>query len=132
MKWFLKVLSQYADFKGRACREEYWMYYLFCIIFGIVTSILDGLLGLNTIEGVGYGVITSICILALLVPSWAVSVRRLHDVGKSGWMFLIILIPIVGIIWLVVLLVADSQPGVNQYGANPKEKSAHSNLSGDY
>jgi uncharacterized membrane protein YhaH (DUF805 family) len=58
--------------------------------------------------------------LAVLVPSLAVMIRRLHDIGKSGWWFFISFIPLIGSIWLLVLLVTDSQPGENQYGPNPK------------
>ena len=120
MNWYLKVLKQYADFSGRAMRKEYWMFALFNIIFCIAAMILDNLLGL-AIEGVGYGVIYILYMLAVLVPGLAVAVRRLHDVGKSGWMMFIALIPLIGAIWLLVLMVTDSKPGDNQYGANPKE-----------
>ena len=92
MKWFLKALRQYADFKGRARRKEFWMYTLFVIIFGIVAIILDNVLGL-TIADLPYGVLCISFGLALFIPSWAVLVRRLHDVGKSGWWCLIVFIP---------------------------------------
>ncbi|MDY0077004.1 MAG: DUF805 domain-containing protein [Bacteroidales bacterium] len=69
----------------------------------------------------GSGPISGIYSLALIIPSLAVAVRRLHDVGKSGWMILIGLIPLIGFIWLLVLMVTDSKPGENQYGPNPKE-----------
>ena len=123
MNWYLKVLKQYADFKGRARRKEYWMFALFNIIFLIVAITLDNILG-TAIEGVGYGLFYFLYILAVLIPSLAVAVRRLHDVGKSGWMILIGLIPVIGAIWLLVLCVTDSQPGENQYGANPKGVTA--------
>jgi uncharacterized membrane protein YhaH (DUF805 family) len=119
MKWFLKVLRQYADFSGRARRKEYWMYSLINFIFVTVASILDNATGM-AIEGIGYGPIYIIFVLATLIPGIAVSVRRLHDVGKSGWMLFVGLIPIIGVIWLLVLAVKDSQPGSNQYGENPK------------
>ena len=119
MKWFLKALRQYADFSGRARRKEYWMYSLFNFIFATIASILDNATGM-AIEGIGYGPIYIIFMLALLIPGIAVSVRRLHDVGKSGWMLFVGLIPIIGIIWLLVLALKDSQPGSNQYGENPK------------
>jgi uncharacterized membrane protein YhaH (DUF805 family) len=73
------------------------------------------------LEGIGYGPVYGLYLLAVIIPSLAVGVRRLHDVGKSGWMILISLIPIIGAIWLLVLFVTDSNPGENQYGANPKE-----------
>ena len=120
MNWYLKVLKQYADFSGRARRKEYWMFVLFNMIFAIVAAILDNVLGI-AMEGTGYGPLYGIYALAVLIPGLAVAVRRLHDVGKSGWMILIALIPLVGAIWLLVLLVTDSNPEENQYGQNPKE-----------
>lgn len=120
MNWYLKVLKNYAVFSGRARRKEYWMFTLFNIIFLIVALILDNILG-TAIEDVGYGLFYFLYALAVLIPYLAVSVRRLHDVGKSGWMILISLIPIIGGIWLLVLMVTDSNPGENQYGPNPKE-----------
>ena len=108
MEWYLKVLKQYGDFSGRARRKEYWMFVLFNIIFtGIATLISPKLYAIYA--------------LAVLIPHLAVSVRRLHDVGKSGWMCFIALIPLIGAIWLLVLMLTDSNPGENEYGANPKE-----------
>jgi len=120
MNWYLKVLKQYADFSGRARRKEYWMFALFNMIFIIVAMILDNVLGL-TVGELPYGVFYFLYAFAVLIPGLAVSVRRLHDVGKSGWMILIALIPIIGAIWLLVLTVTDSNSGENQYGLNPKE-----------
>jgi uncharacterized membrane protein YhaH (DUF805 family) len=120
MNYYLKVLKQYADFSGRARRKEYWMFSLFNLIFAIVVIILENILGI-AINGVGYGPLYGLYTLAVLIPGLAVAVRRLHDVGKSGWMILIALIPLIGAIWLLVLMVTDSNPGENQYGQNPKE-----------
>ena len=120
MNWYLAVLKNYAGFSGRARRKEYWMFFLFNMIFAIVAMILDNVLGI-AIEGVGYGPLYGLYALAVLIPGLAVSVRRLHDVGKSGWMLLIALIPLIGAIWLLVLMLTDSNPGENQYGSNPKE-----------
>ncbi len=112
MKWYLKCFRQYADFKGRASRTEYWMFYLFNFIFSFVAGFIDGMLGL-TLFSVAYT-------LVLLIPGIAAGVRRLHDVGKSGWMYLIAFVPIVGAIWLIVLFCTDSQVGSNKWGDNPK------------
>ena len=120
MNWYLKVLKQYADFSGRARRKEYWMFVLFNMIFAFFAMILDNILGF-AIEGIGYGPLYGLYTLAVLIPGLAVAVRRLHDVGKSGWMILIALIPLIGAIWLLVLTLTDSNPGENQYGKNPKE-----------
>lgn len=121
MEWYLKVVrDNYANFSGRARRKELWMFVLFNSIFGIAAMILDNVTGL-AMGNLGYGAIYFIYGLAVFIPGLAVIVRRLHDVGKSGWMYLIFLIPLVGSIWLLVLLVTDSKPGENKWGPNPKE-----------
>lgn len=123
MNWYLKVLMQYADFKGRARRKEYWMFFLFHVIFGIVLMTLDQVIGINFGES-SYGPLYLIYTLAVFIPTIAAMVRRLHDTGKTGWMGLVILIPLIGIIWWIILMVKDSNPGANQYGENPKEALA--------
>ncbi len=120
MNWYLKCLKQYADFSGRARRKEYWMFRLFDMIFLIVAMIIDNLVGTASPE-LGYGVFSILYGLATFIPTLAVTVRRLHDVGESGWWFFIVLIPLVGVIWLFVLMVTDSQQGSNKWGENPKE-----------
>lgn len=120
MNWYLKCWQQYADFSGRARRKEYWMFVLFNAIVAFVISFILGLIvGLTGITALAY--LSYIYTLAVLIPSLAVCVRRLHDVGKSGWMYLICLIPVVGWIWLIVLFCTDSQKGSNKWGNNPKE-----------
>jgi uncharacterized membrane protein YhaH (DUF805 family) len=126
MEWYLKVVrDNYANFNGRARRKEFWMYVLFNTIFIISAMILDKTLGLTPVisitDEISYGPIYIIYGLAVFIPGLAVIVRRLHDVGKSGWMYLIGLIPLVGSIWILVLLVTDSKPGENKWGPNPKE-----------
>jgi uncharacterized membrane protein YhaH (DUF805 family) len=96
------------------------MFVLFNMIFAIVATIIDNVVGTASPE-LGYGVFYGLYVLAVFIPGLAVAVRRLHDVGKSGWMILIALIPLIGAIWLLVLMVTDSNPGENQYGQNPKE-----------
>ena len=122
MNWYLKVLKQYADFSGRARRKEYWMFVLFNFIFGIVAIALDNVLGM-TVGILPYGVLYILYVLALFIPNLAVCVRRLHDVGKSGWMIFIALIPIIGAIWLLVLMLIEGDAGENGYGLNPKEET---------
>jgi uncharacterized membrane protein YhaH (DUF805 family) len=123
MSWYLAVLKKYAVFSGRARRKEYWMFVLFNIIFSVVAIMLDNVLGTAS-KDLGYGVIYGLYVLAVLLPGLAVTVRRLHDVGKSGWWIFISLIPLIGSIWLLVLLATDGQPGENKWGVNPKELSA--------
>ena len=119
MNWYLKVIRNYAVFTGRAGRREYWMFILFNVIFGIIAGLLDRWLGLYFAR-MGYGVISGLYSLFVFIPTLAVTMRRLHDTDRSGWWVLISLIPIVGQIWLLVLMILDSQPGTNRYGHNPK------------
>ncbi len=120
MKWYLKVVKEnYANFQGRARRKEYWMFLLFNIIFLVLAMVLDNVFGI-AFEGIGYGPVYLVYALAVLVPGLAVAVRRLHDIGKSGWMILIGLIPLIGAIWLIVLYVTEGEKGENQYGPDPK------------
>ena len=124
MNWYIEVLKKYAVFSGRARRKEYWMFVLFNFIFSLVASLLD-LVIFGIFLG-GFSPIAVVYSLAVLVPGLAVSVRRLHDVGKSGWYLLIVLIPIAGPIWFLVLTCMDSQAGDNKYGPNPKGESDNS------
>ena len=108
------ILKQYADFSGIATRKQYWLYILFYSIILSVTSCADLLLGIDFKlydESLGYGWLFTFASLALFVPSLAISVRRLHDIGKSGWWYLIVLVPVVGIFWLLVLLCKKGNAG---------------------
>lgn len=117
MNWYLKCLKQYADFSGRARRNEFWMFLLFNALAVIVVQFVFSFVLGRT--GAVLGII--LYMLATMIPSLAVAVRRLHDIGNSGWKILVGLIPLIGGIWLLVLYCQDSQPGANQWGANPKE-----------
>lgn len=119
MNWYLMVLKKYAEFNGRSRRTEYWMFQLinfviYIVLYGAGFALMK--------SGIGY-ILLVICLiyaLAIIIPSLAVCVRRLHDTGKSGWWILIGLIPIIGGIVLLIFMVLDSEPGSNQYGPNPK------------
>lgn len=133
MKWYLKVLKNYATFSGRARRKEFWMFVLFNLIFFIIAMILDNILGTTFkietgfgTQSLPYGYVYLLYALFVLVPSLAVDFRRLHDTGRSGWWLLIALIPFVGGIWLLVLFCLDSIPGDNFYGPNPKNEAFNS------
>jgi len=119
MNWWLLAIKKYADLNGRARRKEFWMFSLFQLIFLIVAFILDIVLG-TEIQNLRYGIIYVLYLTATALPSLGVSVRRLHDIGYSGWWFLINAIPYVGPFILLIFLAKDSQPGKNKYGANPK------------
>ncbi|MFD2941191.1 DUF805 domain-containing protein [Flavobacterium notoginsengisoli] len=120
IEWYKKVVFEnYATFSGRARRSEYWYYTLATIIISIVLGIIDSLLGFSFLDG-DAGVLRGIYSLLVFLPGLAVMVRRLHDVGKSGWFFLVVLIPLAGVIWLLVVLCTEGEHGSNQYGPDPK------------
>ncbi|MDR0476875.1 MAG: DUF805 domain-containing protein [Desulfobulbaceae bacterium] len=141
MQWFIKCLRQYADFSGRARRKEYWMFTLWQTIFYLVAILAAALVLFlvipsadhNEFIGSSYGptlyaahVIEGIVAVgwcynaAMLLPGLAVTVRRLHDVGQSAWTLLVALLPIVGPIWLLILMMTNGQQGENFYGPDPK------------
>ncbi|WP_153800683.1 DUF805 domain-containing protein [Foetidibacter luteolus] len=127
MKYYIEVLKKYATFTGRSRRSEYWYFVLFNFLFSLAAGLMDNVIGTDfTFEtaygpqSLFYGSIYIVYALAVFIPSLAVLVRRLHDVGKSGWFILISFIPFIGAIWLLVLLFTDSQVGPNKWGPNPK------------
>ena len=105
-------LTKYVDFNGRARRSEYWYFCLFDVVVSLIAAILVKLTGVAAISW--------IATLAFCLPGLAVSVRRLHDIGKRWTWLLMVLIPLAGPIILIVYFVKDSQPGDNQFGPNPK------------
>lgn len=115
MEYFIGGLKKYADFTGRARRKEFWMYTLFYLIFYVLAAVIDVALGTMIFAG--------IYALVLLIPTIAISARRLHDTGRSGWWQLIGLIPLIGAIVLLIFYVQDSL-GENEYGPNPKAVEA--------
>lgn len=123
MEWYLAVLQKYVMFDGRARRKEFWMFTLFNVLVLIVLSVIDNVTGLAKAMG-GIGPLYILYSLGTLLPNLAVSVRRLHDTGRSGWMVLIGLIPFVGAILLLIWFAADSDKSTNEYGPNPKGESA--------
>ncbi len=117
MGWYLAVIKQYAVFSGRSRRKEYWMFTLINTVISIVLSLIDGAIGSS-------GVLQGIYVIAVLLPSIGVAIRRLHDTGHSAWWVLIPLVPIIGAIIMIIFLVKDSEPGENRYGPNPKAEMA--------
>ncbi len=105
MKWYLKVLKQYTDFNGRARRKEYWMFVLFNLIFSMVWGFICGF--------AGFPEMAQLYTLAIIIPTIAVGVRRMHDVGKSGWF---LLIPV----YSFILAVSKGDEVENKYGQDPK------------
>ena len=127
MKWYLKAMSEYVNFQGRARRKEYWMFALFYLIILMGATVLDNIAGLcfeyqlmGQTVSMGYGPSYLLMVVLHFFPALGVAIRRLHDTGRSGWMYLILLIPLIGIIWFLVLLARDSEVGRNKYGEHPK------------
>jgi len=119
MNYYTDVLKKYAVFSGRARRKEFWMFALFNFIIVVVLFIIAYFLIAATHSRLPIA-LPYLYDLAIILPGLGLTVRRLHDTGRSGWWFLIVLIPFIGGIVLFVFEVLDSQPGDNQYGPNPK------------
>ena len=119
MNWYLKVVKNYTGFEGRARRKEYWMFFLVNLVITAALVFIDAQTGLFS-QGTGYGLFSGIYTLGVLLPCIAVSMRRLHDTGRSGWWLLISFIPLIGIVVLVIFMILDSHADDNQYGPNPK------------
>lgn len=133
MEWYLKVVrDNYANFSGRARRKEYWMFVLFNIIISAIIAIIDNIFGLKyggeelSAYGGGTGVLGSIYSLAVFIPSLAVTVRRLHDVGKSGWNYLWVL-TCIGALYVLYLAITEGDHGPNEYGPDPKDDENNNN-----
>lgn len=116
MGWYLSTLRKYAVFRGRACRREYWAFFLINNIVGIAAAVID--LRLKS------GILLQISFIATFLPSLALAVRRLHDTGHSGRWLLIGLIPIIGSIPLLIMFATEGEFGDNMYGPDPLAKDA--------
>jgi uncharacterized membrane protein YhaH (DUF805 family) len=111
--WYIDVLkNRYAQFDGRAHREEFWMFALVNFLISIGVAIVAVITHLWILRAL-YG-------LAVIVPGLAVGARRLHDTNKSGWLQLLLLIPLIGLIIMIVFWAQEGVPGPNQYGADPR------------
>lgn len=114
MHYYIECWKKYAVFAGRARRREFWLFCLFGFMAFVVASVVDVLVTESS-------VVLGLYCLAQLLPAISVTVRRLHDTGKSGWWYWIALVPFVGGLLLLAFCCFDSQPGENAYGPNPKE-----------
>ncbi len=116
MKWFIAAMKKYAVFTGRARRSEYWYFLLFYLLIIFALTILDVMTGMYDAAS-GRGLTSSIFMLVSIVPSISVNIRRMHDIGKSGWYMLI---PI----YSFILACKDGDKGPNEYGPDPKDEEA--------
>ena len=119
MQWFLKCLTQYADFTGRARRKEYWMFMLFSFLIYILVAMV--LLALGVTES-AINIVISLLALSLILPNLAVTVRRLHDIDRSGWWVLLMFVPILSLVILVFMFLNGTSGG-NRFGPDPKADS---------
>ena len=130
MEWMILPYRRYFDFGGRSRRREYWMFALFTLL---VNAVLEAVFGTRTggvgpaganfavsIHGGIGGLISGVFALGSLIPSLAVSIRRLHDQDRSGWLLLLALIPFLGWFALLVLMCLEGTRGPNRFGADPK------------
>ncbi|MET2900705.1 DUF805 domain-containing protein [Vibrio rotiferianus] len=120
--WYYKVVLNYTNFNGRARRQEYWYFTLVNVLINLVMGIIDRVIG-SVMQMENFGFFGVIYALFIMIPSIAVTVRRLHDSGRTGWWALIAFVPIIGILVLLYFLIQDSEEGSNQYGVNPKYQS---------
>jgi uncharacterized membrane protein YhaH (DUF805 family) len=119
MDGYLTAMRRYIEFGGRSGRYEFWMFMLFYLILGAIAAALDVRL-LHHPVSEGTGTIGAVITLIHFIPSLAVGVRRLHDTERSGWWMLLILLPLIGIIWLIVLWCFEGTLGSNDYGPGPR------------
>ena len=112
MDYFLDAYRQFVNFQGRASRKQYWMFYLFYVIFYIICAVFDDLLQTG-------GLLMALFALVSILPSIAIVTRRLHDIDKSGWWQLLVFIPVIGAIVLLVFLVMKGTETENRFGSVP-------------
>ncbi|MDB4947514.1 MAG: hypothetical protein JWM27_163 [Gemmatimonadetes bacterium] len=117
MDWYMAVLQKFAQFDGRSRRKEYWMFTLVNLCIAVALNVASRAVGVLAFVNLLYS-------LAVLIPAIAVSIRRLHDTGKSGWFLLIAFVPVLGAFLLLYWMAQDGEPGTNQYGPNPKTETA--------
>jgi len=122
MHWYIDVLKKYAVFHGRARRKEYWMFVLINWIITLILNIIER--AANLASPTGTGPLVGLYSLAVFLPALGVAIRRLHDTNRSGWWVLLALIPLVGWIWLIVLLALPGTQGPNKHGPDPKAAEA--------
>ena len=114
--WFKKGLRNYTSFSGRARRKEFWFFTLAQFILVFIAMVLDSI-----IFGSDTGLFYVLVGLGLFLPSLSVAIRRLHDTSRSGWWFLLTLVPLIGGIILLVFLASDTKPETNQWGPPAKQ-----------
>ena len=129
MQWMILPYKRYFDFSGRSRRKEYWMFALFTFLVSLAIDIVFGVpsyrhvgsfVGFSSLVSGTGGLVQNLFTLFSFIPSLAVSVRRLHDQDRSGWLLLLVLIPVLGWFALLVLMCLEGTKGDNSYGPDPK------------
>jgi uncharacterized membrane protein YhaH (DUF805 family) len=120
MNWFVECFKKYAVFTGRAGRKEYWHFALMYLLISVILSIFDAIIGKLDFQ-TGLGLFSGIFALVAALPAVSVAVRRLHDIGRSGWWLLIVFVPLIGIIVIIVFLGMRGDPNSNKYGPVPSQ-----------
>ena len=116
---YFTVLKKFAKFSGRSRMSEFWIFTLINFVFLIFAMILDNVIGI-LLNPIPFGAFFIIYNLLVFLPELALFVRRMHDVGKSGWFVLLSFIPLIGTVWLLALCITEGNPGENKYGPDPK------------
>jgi len=119
MNIYFTVLKKFSKFNGRSRMSEFWIFTLINFVFMGIALILDYAIG-KILTPVPFGIIFSIYALLVFLPCLSVFVRRMHDVGKSGWFVLLSFIPVIGTVWLLALCITEGNAKRNEYGPNPK------------
>lgn len=109
-----RAFSNYVNFSGRAARSEYWWWVLFVMLVNLLTGFID-----NELIGGQAAIFSLVALLVLLLPGLAVTVRRLHDIGRTGWWLLILLVPFIGPVVMLVFALIPGEAGANRFGPNP-------------
>lgn len=120
MEYFISAIKQYAIFKGRARRKEFWYFYLISLVISLALAFLDHQMGTFNSE-LGGGLLGGVYGIFIFLPSLSLTVRRIHDTSHSGYWAFILLIPIIGLLAILFFALTDSKPGSNEYGISPKE-----------
>ncbi|MCA1661855.1 MAG: DUF805 domain-containing protein [Novosphingobium sp.] len=147
MEWMLMPLRRYAEFSGRSRRKEYWMFTVFVFLVSLALMLIEMAVGMAETFGAAGGPLSLIFSLATLIPSISVSVRRLHDIDRTGWWLLAPIVPLVlvgyaavtqltwlvgiagvlaliGLVMLLVFAVTNGTPGPNRFGPDPKDPTS--------
>lgn len=120
---YFSVLRKYGRFSGRSRRREFWMFMLVTLAVASILAILDRFLFRNSVLSGGSGVLFNLYWLVTLIPGWALTVRRLHDTGRSGWYLLFSLVPLAGAVLPLIYTTYDGTIGTNRWGPDPKERA---------